>query len=303
MSHFLRQFHIMSSLKSSSDKELYPFYKTIAPILTLYPAVRKLHTKNVGRNLHLKTHDQESSGNKKKQKPLAVIVAWMLAKDSHIDKYRNLYLTRGFDVLTVDLSPKELLFPASGSQVVASSLLNYLVSNDHYHKIVIHAFSVGGYLLGELFQKMRQNTTVCKSVVDRMCGVVMDSAVDFEGIPTGFPRAVSKNPLTIKVLEWYISSHLALMYNVATKHYLTSSKNFHNTPLRCPALFFVSDADKVGTPSSNQLVADNWIARGCDVKMKCWQDSKHVSHLHKHEQEYISELDQFLSKINLSSVN
>ncbi|GIX95442.1 uncharacterized protein CDAR_264311 [Caerostris darwini] len=299
MSHFLRQFHIISSLKSNSDRDLYPFYKVIAPILAKHPAVRKMHTQSINRNLQLKLVDEPL--NETKKKPLAVILAWMLAKESHIEKFRNIYISRGFDVLTVNMAPKDLLFPASGSQVVAKSVLDYFSTHENYDDILVHAFSVGGYLMGEMFVQMRKDAEKYKDITSRIRGVVLDSAVDFEGIPTGFPRAVSKNPITLKVLEWYVSTHLALMYNVATKHYLTSSKNFHNTPLRCPALVFVSEADKVGSPVANQMVVENWQVRGVDVRVKCWKDSKHVSHMYKYPEEYVAEIDNFLSKINLSS--
>ncbi|XP_055943068.1 transmembrane protein 53-like isoform X1 [Argiope bruennichi] len=298
MSTFLRQFHIISSLKSNYDRDIIPFYKVIAPVLSRHPAVRKMHTQSINRNLQLKSVDEIENVSGKK-KPLAVILAWMLAKESHIEKFRQLYISRGFDVLTVNMAPKDLLFPVSGSQVIAKNVLDYFTLHENYKDIVVHAFSVGGYLMGEMFVQMRKDAEKYKDITSRIRGVVLDSAVDFEGIPTGFPRAVTKNPITIKVLEWYVSTHLALMYNVATKHYLTSSKNFHNTPLRCPALVFVSEADKVGSPIANQMVIENWQARGVDVKLKCWKDSKHVSHLYKHQDEYISEVDKFLSKLNL----
>ncbi|XP_054708132.1 transmembrane protein 53-like [Uloborus diversus] len=296
MTLFLRQFHIISSLKSSPDKELLPFYKTIAPVLSLHPAVCKLHTQTVRKNMQLSVND---NSGEKKEKPLAIILSWMMAKESHIDKFRSLYLTRGFDVLTVNMAPKDLLFPVSGSQVTAKNILDYVNENNQYGNIVVHAFSVGGYLMGEMFVKMRELKDKYQSIASKISGVILDSAVDIEGIPTGFPRALSKNPLTIKVLEWYVSSHMSLMYNVATKHYLRSSKNFHNTPLRCPALFFFSEADKVGNPVGNQLVMENWQVRGVDVRAKCWKDSKHVSHMYKYQSEYLNEMDQFLAKINL----
>ncbi|GFQ96610.1 uncharacterized protein TNCT_210971 [Trichonephila clavata] len=295
MSHFLRQFHVISSLKSNSERDVYPFYKVIAPILARHPAVRRMKTQSISKNLQLKIVDPQ---NDRKKKPLAVILSWMLAKDSHIEKFRNIYISRGYDVLTVNIAPKDLLFPVSGSQVVAKNVLDYFNTND-YEDILVHAFSVGGYLMGEMFVQLRENPEKYKDIAQRIRGIVLDSAVDFEGIPSGFPRAVSKNPLTVKVLEWYVATHLALMYNVATKHYLKSSKNFHNTPLRCPALFFVSEADKVGSPLANQMVIENWQVRGVDVKMKCWSDSKHVSHMYKHQDEYVAEVEKFLAKLNL----
>lgn len=274
-------------------------FKALAPVLALHPAVQKLHTQTLSKNLQLNTQDlkSEEKGEKSK-KPLAIILSWMLAKENHIDKYRSMYLTRGFDVLTVSVVPKDLLFPVSGSQVIASNVLDYILSNNEYDRVILHAFSVGAYMMGEMFVKLRDNDRY-KSVVPRIQGVIVDSAVDFEGLPTGFPRSVSRNPLTLKVLEWYCVTHLALMYNVSTKHYLRSSKNFHNTPLRCPALFFTSETDEIGSQSMNLLARENWQVRGIDVRFKVFKDSKHVSHMYKYPEEYVAEVDNFLKKINL----
>lgn len=236
----------------------------------------------------------------KNKKSVAVILSWMLAKDSHLDKYRSLYLNRGFDVLTVNMAPKDLLFPASGSQVTATNLLDYLKENN-YEDVLFHAFSVGAYFMGEMFVKVRDNDDKYKGILPAIQGVILDSAVDFEGIPTGFPRALTKNPITVTVLEWYIATHLAVMYNVATKHYLRSSKNFHNTPLRCPALIISSESDKVGSPRQNYLLGESWQLRGVDVKYKTFKDSKHVSHMYQHPEEYTAEIDSFLTKIKLHS--
>lgn len=270
------------------------------PLLNLHPAVQRLHTQSLNKNMQLNTNKNPNSAEDgKSKKPLAVILSWMLAKESHLEKYRSMYLNRGFDVLTVNIAPKDLLFPASGSQLIVTNLLEYLTSNNSYENILFHAFSVGAYLMGEMFVAVRDASDKYKTILPKIQGVILDSAVDFEGIPTGFPRAVTKNPITIRVIEWYIATHLALMYNVATKHYLRSSKNFHNTPLRCPALIVASESDKVGTTNQNLLLGESWEVRGVDVKYKFFKDSKHVSHMYKYPDEYVSEIDNFLKKINL----
>ncbi|GBM22569.1 hypothetical protein AVEN_183994-1 [Araneus ventricosus] len=292
---FVHQFRIISSLKNTYNVYAVPFHKVIAPVLSRHLAVRKMHTQSINKTLQLKSVDEIQNDSSKK-KPLALILAWMLAKETHLEKFRKLYISRGFDVLTVNTAPKDLLFPVSGSQVIAKNVLDYFTSHETYEDIVVHAFSVGCYLMGEMFVQMRKDSEKYKDISSRIRSVILDSFVDFEGIQIGFSRAVTKYPITIKILEWYVSIHLALMFNVATKHYLTSSKNFHKTPLKCPALVFVSEADKVGSLVGNQMLIDNWQAMGVDVKMKCWKDSKHVSHWHKYQDEYVAEVDKFLSK-------
>jgi hypothetical protein len=50
-------------------------------------------------------------------KPLVIILSWLLAKQKHLSKYAKLYLDQGFDVLITEISPWQLLWPVKGSQV------------------------------------------------------------------------------------------------------------------------------------------------------------------------------------------
>lgn len=52
-----------------------------------------------------------------KPRPLVVMLAWMLAERKHLTKYAEVYLNRGINVLTVHVSPWQLIWPVSGSQV------------------------------------------------------------------------------------------------------------------------------------------------------------------------------------------
>lgn len=300
MSHFLRNFHVISSLKTGSEADiLKPFYQAIAPILPFPPCSRALHTEVLDKNLVFQSQVDDSSEDDrvKAKRPLAILLSWMAAKGKHIDKYCNIYLQRGFDVLTVHISAQQLLFPVTGSQVVAASILKYIETHKEFDKILIHAFSVGAYLMGEVFVKLQENKTEYKDLNQRIVGVIVDSAVDVEGLSTSIPRAFTKNPLTLKVMEWYLNAHMDMMYNLATKHYWKASKSFHNTPLQCPALLFVSKADKMGTPEVNKVLADKWSAKGVDVKLKCFEKSQHVRHMHCYKDEYVGEIDSFISKL------
>lgn len=81
-----------------------------------------------------------------------IIFAWLFAKERHLDKYRSLYLEKGFDVLSVKVYVKDFLIPQSGSQQIAANVIRFIMSNqDRYQSIILHAFSVGAYQLGELF--------------------------------------------------------------------------------------------------------------------------------------------------------
>lgn len=241
--------------------------------------------------------------NKLEEKPirrLAVLFAWMLAKDKHLEKYRNLYFRRGFDVLTVTTSPLELLLPERGSQPIAKNVLNFMndqISN--YPEIVVHAFSVGGYQFGEVLVEMAKdkNKQILNNMRKAIKGLICDSSADMEAIPNGLSRAVTDNWFLQKALKNYIAFHMKLFDSIATKHYMASSQAFKNNVVRCPALILVSHDDAVGNPEANQRVRESWLKLGLHVQWKCFDSSSHVGHLHRYPEEYQREVDLFLKKV------
>lgn len=56
--------------------------------------------------------------------PLVVILGWLLAKPQHLKKYSDIYTSKGFNVLTVSMSPWQFIWPTSGAQVRVLSLQN-----------------------------------------------------------------------------------------------------------------------------------------------------------------------------------
>ncbi|XP_022250053.1 transmembrane protein 53-like isoform X2 [Limulus polyphemus] len=266
--------------------------KVLLPCVVFH-TVAQVHTNALSKNMKLTRNDSSNESNT----PLVVLLAWMMAKDHHLKKYSNIYLERGFDILTVTMSPIQMLLPTSGCHILAQSLLGFL-EQEQYEKIIFHGFSVGAYLFGEFLRKLNESSLYL-SLISRFKGQIFDSAVGFEGIPKGFPRAVTSNLLLVKFVEFYIRNHLHLMYNIATKHYIEASNAFHNSPLKCPALLLVSADDMVGNPQANQKLMAIWQAQNIDVSWKCWEKSAHVSHFYHHKDEYIEELDKFLKKIQL----
>lgn len=88
--------------------------------------IRTLTTKSLNKSLDLLTNSDQPitlSGNGSLQlnlneeRPLTVILAWLMSQQKHIQKYAKYYLDNGFDVLTVRTTPWQLLWPVGGSQV------------------------------------------------------------------------------------------------------------------------------------------------------------------------------------------
>ncbi|XP_014258602.1 transmembrane protein 53-A-like [Cimex lectularius] len=234
-------------------------------------------------------------------RPLVVLIAWMLAKKKHIEKYSEIYLKQGFDVLSVTMTPWQFLWPTTGAQPIADELLQYL--NEHSNRpLLLHGFSVGAYLWGEVLVKINTDLPKYTKLIDRVKGQIWDSAPDIAELHKGIPRAlVPGNSLLRATVEKYVVYHLSTFQNSVTQHYIRSSQLFHTTPIRAPTLLFISKNDLIATEASNQRVRKSWESLGMKVSWKCWDKSKHVSHFILHRDEYLYELNSFIASLDLFS--
>ncbi|CAN8027411.1 unnamed protein product [Ixodes persulcatus] len=234
--------------------------------------------------------------------PLVVVLAWMKAKDAHLQRYHDLYMDQGFDVLTVKTDPMQLAFPTNkGSQYIAQMVLDFLLNNPNYARLVVHAFSVGGYQMGEILVRMRKGGSRYLDLAPRFKAQVYDSLVDYTGIPTGFPTALTKSQFLRKVLEIMIRVQSVIMYPMSTVHYKAASRAFHDNPLMCPALMINSKEDQVSGLEDNIRVADCWRKKGLDVAFCTFDDSKHVQHMGKYPDQYENEVLRLLRKVQLAA--
>ncbi|KAL4703342.1 hypothetical protein ACJJTC_013108 [Scirpophaga incertulas] len=233
------------------------------------------------------------------KKPLCIIMDWLLARQKHVMKYASLYLEQGFDVVSVSCTPWQLMWPTKGSQVIGRALMDFL-SENCYSPMVMHGFSVGAYVWGEGLLYAMMDKPKYQPVINRIKAQVWDSAADIPEIPVGFPSAVfPKNMFLQNALRAYTKYHLKRFHASATVHYEASSKIFHKTPCRAPALFLLSRSDPVGAESSNRRVHDSWIDMGIECTWVCWERSPHVLHYFHHPKEYLAALYKHLDQHNL----
>ncbi|XP_019894138.1 uncharacterized protein LOC101898099 isoform X2 [Musca domestica] len=266
---------------------------------------RFISSKEITKNMTLYTNEpfkSEVDNNSLEFKkptgnPLVLMMAWLLAKQKHLKKYAEIYTELGFDVMVVHITPWQLLWPVKGTQVVASETIKFLENNKSYAPIVVHGFSVGAYQMGEIMLQMSRDMERYKQILDRFACQIWDSAADITEIPVGLPKSIFPKNLSMQTaLRNYTLYHLKTFHNQATIHYMRSSQMFHSTILKQPALFFVSDNDPIGPPSSNHAVRENWERANIKVTFKCWKKSQHAAHMIKHRDEYLDILYKHLEE-------
>ncbi|XP_033210572.1 uncharacterized protein LOC117168833 [Belonocnema kinseyi] len=234
------------------------------------------------------------------ERPLLVLLCWLLAKRKHILKYANFYLEQGFDVATVSVSPWQLMWPANGTRKVAAELLDFMEQNKNYQQIMLHGFSIGGYMWGELLDYVHKDRKRYDHVIDKIVGQVWDSAADITEITIGVPPAVFPNNIVLQnMFKKYMEYHMKAFHKQATQYYIRSSQLFHTNIVHSPALFIMSKTDTIGAVESNKRVRDSWESLGVKTYTKIFEDSPHVGHFPKYPKEYIAELYAFMNELQL----
>jgi len=234
-------------------------------------------------------------------KPLTLILPWLYSKPKHVDKYVKLYHDQGIDVLKATLSPTELLRPKQRSKVVAANVLDFLRENPRYSRVVIHGFSVGGYLFCEIMVKMDTEPGQYGPLLDRIVGQIWDSVVDVSGLPIGVARSVTSNPVLqralLGILEFF------LWAAPQRKYYDIGSRTFHGGFCPVPSLFIGSKTDKISPPEMTDVAVVNFRNLGQTVFTKEFEKSPHVGHYSRHKEEYEEALHKFLQYINVTKSN
>ena len=96
-------------------------------------ACRCVSTHRITKNIELITQETSTETNNcnnqsstvSEERPLLVLLCWLLAKRKHVMKYANFYLEQGFDVATVSVTPWQLMWPAKGTRVSILKIKKY----------------------------------------------------------------------------------------------------------------------------------------------------------------------------------
>lgn len=102
-------------------------------------------------------------------------------------KYRNLYLERGLDILSVESTVWHFLWPRWGLEYGAEVL--ELLDDPRFkgRPLLVHTFSIGGYTFTQLLSQMVREPHKYPGLAQRVVGHVYDSLVigSLEHMATG----------------------------------------------------------------------------------------------------------------------
>lgn len=238
------------------------------------------------------------------ERKLVVLLSWLQAKEKHIEKYRQFYLDRGFDVLNVKTSALDLLLPNLGAKKISENFVRFMVEKQ-YSDVVVHGFSVGGYMFGRFLLEMekQQGEVMRKKLLNSIRGIVFDSLVPIEGTCIGVANSITENKLGAQIIKNLLELYLFLGHSIATKYYEEVSEKVWAGPLRCPTLFLNSREDKI---SDHKIVEDLekvWSGLGIETHKMLVDKSPHVQLFTKHHNKYVEKVESFLKRIQMTQAN
>lgn len=234
------------------------------------------------------------------ERRLVVLMSWLEAKEKHIEKYRQFYLDRGFDVLNVKTSPLDLLLPNIGARKISEDFVRFMIEKQ-YSNVVLHGFSVGGYMFGRLLLEIdRHDGEIRNTLLNSIRGLIFDSLVPFEGTCIGVANSITSNKVAAKAIENLLRLYLFLGHNIATKYYLESSEKVWGGPLKCPSLFLMSKDDKISDYRIIQRLMRDWNNFGIKTQQMIVDSSPHVQLFQKHHDAYVERVESFLKDIKIA---
>ncbi|KAK3586297.1 hypothetical protein CHS0354_002798 [Potamilus streckersoni] len=256
--------------------------------------------KHVNSNLQLLQKDRSDTTVATKERPLLLLFGWMLAKKRHLNKYGNMYLSKGFDVMTIQVKPYQILIPTKIQKVV-QNVLDHLEQDPKTPRrpIMVHGLSVGGYVYGEMLVKLKNAPDRYDAIRKGLRGQIFDSVIDFDGIPKGFSAALTKNRMIRASVRKCLEGYFRVFEKSISCHYKRSSDSFKDNELQLPSLMMYSLSDPVCNPEVIEATGKQWRMRNIHSVTKHFEDSKHVGIFHKHPECYVETILKFLEDIGL----
>ncbi|XP_076471085.1 transmembrane protein 53-B-like [Babylonia areolata] len=258
-------------------------------------------------------------------RPVVVLIGWLNAKRQHLRKYQEVYWGKGFDVLTMRVSPIHIVRPKMGIKYTAR-LLNVLQENKElsHRQVVVHGFSIGAFIYTQLqlmLQRQHQRETVhpgslgqllqldpppsssssssSYDLSSRIAGLVLDSPAYIDHMCHGIANSMTTNPAARALISNTLLLYLAAFPKSVTFHYQESHRMFHDNSV--PTLILYSPIDLISSAIVSERYVEEWREKGFPAFTCKFPNSSHVSHFRNYPDQYLTALSSFLQQLELQA--
>jgi hypothetical protein len=165
--------------------------------------------------------------------------------------------------------------------------------------IVVHAFSVGGYLYGQSLRCIQKSPERYGILKSRIRAQVFDSPPDHGSIAHGLSKSFNLPIPLEKPVEMLFQGYLTLTHNTTGVEHRAASQIFHNNFIQSPSLFFYSLSDPISRYQDCEQVINTWRSNGIPVDTCRWEKSPHIQHGRVDPERYFGELEKLLERSDL----
>lgn len=245
----------------------------------------------IGNGLMFHASDSVNVAETKGGRTLAVVTGWMGSKTSQLKPYIKYYNDQGIDAVSLSVGPAHILFPNKAQEQMKQVMDEVLKKSPS--KVIVHQFSMGGYLYSQLLRVMTKNQPDYKEFGDKISAQIFDSPPDVQGIAYGISRGV-KPEFIQDVVKSSLDLVLKLLENGIGKEHRAASKQMHENYITAPSLWFYSHADVIAPAKDCEVVIQRWRDNNIVVEACVFENTKHIQHGRAEPERYFSTLDSFL---------
>ncbi|KAK6180374.1 hypothetical protein SNE40_012543 [Patella caerulea] len=232
---------------------------------------------------------------------LVIIFGWFGAKTSSIEKYRNLYHERGYDVLFIEGKLPQFVWPPN-SVTLAKEINGYLETKcSKYNYYIVHAFSIGAYNFTHCLQLASRYPGQYDNITTKTIGIIYDSLTlgSVKQMVNGMTTGSSSNNIKQIIFRHLLNTFLFVTKKCIMDRHEKSVEFFKESPLHVPTLIFASLNDPMCDPDVLVAMVTSWQEMMFNVTSKIWSKSAHTLHLRHHYKEYVKKLDDFLGFVEM----
>jgi hypothetical protein len=239
-----------------------------------------------------------AASNDQTKKKLAVVIGWLGAKDYQLKSYLSFYHHHGFDTLSFAIGPRHIIAPDEAIKHM-ENVWDTAFEHSPDADIVVHAFSVGGYLYGQSLRCIQKSPERYGILKSRIRAQVFDSPPDHGSIAHGLSKSFNLPIPLEKPVEMLFQGYLTLTHNTTGVEHRAASQIFHNNFIQSPSLFFYSLSDPISRYQDCEQVINTWRSNGIPVDTCRWEKSPHIQHGRVDPERYFGELEKLLERSDL----
>ena len=233
-----------------------------------------------------------------------MILGWGGSKQKNLERYSEIFMTRGYDTITVTPSLADiLLFPEIKGKKLSMQILELIKQEFGGRNSVFFQFSNAGCGLYSFMYKELYDSASPYHNQTKIVGSIFDSC---PVIPNKESISIAQNAFTmnmtnpvVKNLVWYSLGSvlpIVLLFNSTVKVFMEALRD---SPVSTPHLFMYSKSDVLAPYKDISNFIEYRQSKGIDVTKMLWEETPHVSHLKHDPVTYSKILNEFLDKLDV----